>query len=64
MNDHYEVIMTSLHERRNRLIALDMESKVRGDAVPKLRERINEVTHAISALKRAAGVKHSAGSHL
>lgn len=62
MTDHYEVIMTALHERRNRLIALDMEAKVRGDAVPKLRARITEVTDAIQSLKRAG--RHVAQSHL
>lgn len=55
MNDHYDVILTSLHERRNRLIQLDMQGKVRGESVPTLRARINEVTEAIHALKLAKG---------
>jgi hypothetical protein len=63
VTDHYEVIMTALHERRNRLIALDMEAKVNATSVPKLRERINEVTNAIQSLKRVGG-KLNTGSHL
>lgn len=53
MNDHYDVILVALHERRNRLIQLDMHDRVNKASVPKLRARINECTEAINALAQA-----------
>lgn len=50
MHDHYDVILTALHERRNRLIQLDINERVNKPSVPKLRARINECTEAINAL--------------
>jgi hypothetical protein len=53
VTDHVDVILTALHERRNRLIHLDMENKVNRASVENLRSRINECTDAITALTHA-----------
>ena len=53
MLDHYDTILTALHERRNRLIQLDMAGATNQRAVPTLRQRINECTDAIHALQKA-----------
>lgn len=50
----HEVIMTALHERRNRLIQLDLEGHVNERSLPTIRQRINEVTSAINKLKKAS----------
>lgn len=53
MQDHVDTILTALHERRNRLVQLDMQNKVRKASVPKLRDRINACTEAINAIQQA-----------
>lgn len=45
--------LTALHERRSRLIQLDIESKVNERSVGTLRARINECTDAINDMKGA-----------
>ncbi len=46
-----DTILTALHERRNRLIQLDMGGGATERALPTLRERINQVTDAIQFAK-------------
>ena len=46
-----DTILVALHERRNRLIQLDVGGGATERALPTLRERINEVTDAIQFAK-------------
>jgi hypothetical protein len=53
-----DTIITALHERRNRLINLDVNGGATERATPTLRARINEVTDAINFAKALKGGKH------
>lgn len=53
MTDHFDVIMTALHERRNRLVQLDLDQRVNPGSVRKLRARIKECDDAMRALRHA-----------
>lgn len=51
MKEHVDVILTALHERRNRLVQLDLNQRVQEGSVRKLRARIKECDDAIKALR-------------
>lgn len=52
MDQHLDVILTALYERRNRLIQLDMSKSIQERSVESLRSRINACTNAIHDLKK------------
>lgn len=52
MREHLSVILAALHERRNRLIALDLGREVNQSAVLNLRARIKECNAAIIAVEQ------------
>ncbi len=51
MSQELETILVALHERRNRLVQLDISGTVSDRSVGTLRSRINEVSHAIRYVK-------------